>query len=140
MESSPLKLLMPHCNCDRLLNVPENHWPCVLAVQVVDDDAAILRLNISSQLLWFNGHFPDQPVLPGVVQTHWAGSLACTIFDLSNDFSAMTKIKFKTPVLPGQTLCLELGHVSSRQQITYRYHEEGVDFSTGTMNFGGPVT
>lgn len=138
MESSPLKLLKSLCNCDRLMEVPENHWPDVLTVQV-DDDTAILKLIISSQLLWFTGHFPNQPVLPGVVQTHWAGSLACAVFDLSSEFSAMTKVKFKTPVLPGQALCLELVHLSARQQVTYRYYEEETDFSTGTMHFGGPL-
>ena len=37
-------------------------------------DQVSIDIHIQSDLSWFVGHFPQQPVLPGVVQTHWAVS------------------------------------------------------------------
>lgn len=135
MTSAPLNLLITLCNCDRLLAVPESHWPDILAVQL-DSQAATIDMKVSSGLHWFDGHFPDQPVLPGVVQTHWACLLGSTVFDLADEFSALTRLKFKTPVLPGQTLTLALTYVAARDQINYRYHHNETVFSSGTLHFG----
>ena len=134
MDSEPLKLLKILCNCEHLLTVPEFHWPEFLSASKTEETACI-EMNISPKLHWFNGHFPGQPVLPGVAQTHWAALLAPALFNLQGEFSGLTRLKFKTPLLPGQKVFLQLTNKPSRHLINYRYHSDDADFSSGTLHF-----
>ncbi len=139
MNSDPLDQLKTLCNCDRLAAVPANHWPQICSARL-DAESATVQMNMLPDLCWFDGHFPGQPVLPGVAQTHWACLLAATVFDLATEFSTLTRLKFKTPVLPGQSVTLELTYSSERSRVNYRYHEGDTVFSTGTVHFGHTAT
>ena len=46
-------------------------FPRVVAVDE-NDGAVTLRLEVTPDLSWFHGHFPGEPVLAGIIQTHWA--------------------------------------------------------------------
>ena len=134
MNSEPLKLLKAVCNCERLLAVPPFHWPEFLSAHR-EGESATIEITVSPGLHWFGGHFPGQPVLPGVVQTHWAALLASAIFNQPDEFSGLTRLKFKAPLLPDQTVFLQLTHSPARRLINYRYHSSDTDFSSGTLHF-----
>ena len=119
--------------------VPEHHWPEFLSVRVAEKSATI-EMTISPELHWFDGHFPGQPVLPGVVQTHWAALLAFAMFNPPEEFSGLTRLKFKTPLLPHQTVFLQLTDNPSRSLTNYRFHSDDIDYSSGTLHFGDPAT
>ena len=56
------------------------------------------------------GHFPGNPVVPGVVLLNYVfASLCANASDIS--IAGIRRIKFLRQVLPGQTLRLELGPV-----------------------------
>ncbi|AVO49311.1 hypothetical protein C6568_08575 [Melaminivora suipulveris] len=57
----------------------------------------------------FAGHFPDRPILPGVVLLDRALLLAQTLAPMAQ--WSIAQAKFQRPVGPGQTLTLELGEV-----------------------------
>jgi 3-hydroxymyristoyl/3-hydroxydecanoyl-(acyl carrier protein) dehydratase len=118
-----------------LSTVPDTHWPEILSAGV-DATSAVFAFRMTSALCWFDGHFPNQPVLPGVVQTHWAWLLASAAFDQLGEFSALKKLKYKLPILPDQTVSLQLTHVAARDQVSYRYHNDDVEFATGAIVFG----
>ncbi len=65
---------------------------------------------------FFQGHFPDVPVMPGVLQIEALAQvgaiLALREFEDRADripfFSAIDKARFRRPVVPGDTLVLEV--------------------------------
>ena len=70
------------------------------------DESWALAL-IEAALPFFAGHFPGQPLLPGVVQINWATTLAAQLYPpqfAKQQFSGLSRIKFKKPVLPGAIL------------------------------------
>lgn len=104
---------------------------------------ATLRLELSPELFWFRGHFPDQPVLPGVAQLHWVNHFASELLGLAHVFSGMQSVKFIHPAVPGQTLRLELAWSSAKNQLrfTYRLESPAPDqsvVSSGKIQFSPP--
>ena len=57
----------------------------------------------------FAGHFPDRPILPGVVLLDRALLLAQTLAPMAQ--WSIAQAKFQRPVGPGQTLTFVLGEV-----------------------------
>jgi hypothetical protein len=67
-----------------------------------------LRLRLPADLAQFEGHFPAAPVLPGVVQLHWAVEEGRRRFGLRGGFAGLKQLKFMRPLLPGDEAALEL--------------------------------
>lgn len=99
------------------------------------DDNVVLTLYVSDKLSWFDGHFPQHKVLPGVVQIDWAGKIGKAVFGSDRIFSQLTNIKFKTMVLPDTTMTLELRFHAEKGTLTFHYFNESDSFSTGSFKF-----
>lgn len=85
-----------------------NISPEVLSEQQ-DDNSVVLSLRIPESLDYFKGHFPNSPILPGVVQLHWAVKYAQEKLSLaSSDVKNVEVLKFKVVIIPGQILTLSL--------------------------------
>lgn len=81
--------------------------PVELGCQQQGDQAQIL-LRADASLFWFRGHFPDQPVLPGIAQLDWVMHYGCKLLARDKVFSSVENIKFQCPVVPDSTLLLTL--------------------------------
>lgn len=66
------------------------------------ENEAWASLWIDAALPVFAGHFPDNPILPGIVQIEWLRSAAARIFPVFADlhFAGLANIKFKATVQP----------------------------------------
>lgn len=98
---------------------PSPEWPVFLSLESGDNRYSF-GLLINSDIRWFEGHFPEQPVLAGVVQTHWAAQLACALFPL-DEFQGVDNLKFQTVILPGQTVHLTLDYLAEKSAIKFTY-------------------
>lgn len=65
-----------------------------------------LHLHIPASLACFAGHFPQRPVLPGVLQLHWVCQIAETVLGYEG-FCGVGNIKYNSMLLP-ETDCLLL--------------------------------
>ena len=90
------------------------NFPPVLSL-VEDSSQHILRLDISSDLGWFRGHFPGTPVLAGVVQLHWAVSVSLDLFEFSEVPVEIKRLKFKNIVTPPRILELALNKTNESE-------------------------
>ncbi|MDR2678973.1 MAG: AMP-binding protein [Zoogloeaceae bacterium] len=83
-----------------------------------------LALTLPPGLLWFQGHFPDLPVLPGVVQLDWVAHFAALHFgcDPATSVFHMPSVKFQHLLRPGDMpeLCLTLKPQTRELTFTYR--------------------
>ncbi|MDR1349408.1 MAG: AMP-binding protein [Zoogloeaceae bacterium] len=95
-----------------------------------------LQLRFDADLVWFDGHFPDLPVLPGVVQIDWAAHFAHLHFDLdpqSAPITRMTSLKFQRLIRPGDTPCLDLIWRPDKQELEFAYTLDDTPCSRGTL-------
>ncbi|AUG98809.1 hydroxymyristoyl-ACP dehydratase [Pectobacteriaceae bacterium CE70] len=87
-----------------------------------DEQYAELVLLVSSDLLWFSGHFPTQPLLPGVAQLDWVLHYGCELLAPGWQFSSVENIKFQQPILPGKRLRLNLTWSADKRLLTFGFH------------------
>jgi 3-hydroxymyristoyl/3-hydroxydecanoyl-(acyl carrier protein) dehydratase len=119
---------------DLKLQFASTEWPTFLELQKTEHGCAIL-LFIRGDIDWFQGHFPAQPVLAGVVQTHWAAEIGKFLFPLGDEFLGMDNIKFQTVILPNQQITLNLEYQPEHNALKFRYSHNELRYSEGKLAF-----
>ncbi|NRA53013.1 MAG: thioester dehydrase [Gammaproteobacteria bacterium] len=80
----------------------------VTGVEYIEDGVSI-SLHIPATLDYFNGHFPQAPILAGVVQLDWAVKYAKQYLSLADHSVKNVEIlKFKLVMTPGMDVVLTL--------------------------------
>jgi 3-hydroxymyristoyl/3-hydroxydecanoyl-(acyl carrier protein) dehydratase len=114
-------------------------WPQFLQVSTTPAGArrrAAIVLAIGEELSWLRGHFPQQPVVPGIVQVDWAARLAGHLFDLDNDtFCGVDNLKFLMIVKPPLELHLELTLKAGSRSVDFCYAGDDQIYSKGKIRF-----
>lgn len=75
---------------------------------------------------FFQGHFPGHPVMPGVLQVEAMAQVASIVILRTPEnqgkigyFMSADKVKFRKPVIPGDTLIIESELLKVRRNIAY---------------------
>lgn len=112
-----------------------NGLPTIVG-QRQDAERSELEILVEPRNPWFEGHFPQFAILPGVVQIGWAEHFARTLYGFNTGVSVLEQVKFKRPILPGARLTLVLKPDMPAQRLRYEYRDADTSYSTGTLNFG----
>ncbi len=118
--------------------MPANKPPVLnpeIVSEAVTADSAEIRLRIPEKLAYFMGHFTGVPILPGVVQIHWAVRLAMQVFAFDLPFHHMEAVKFKDLILPNQQLVLSLRWHASSGKLAFNFRSETQEHSSGRIYF-----
>ena len=92
---------------DALLRAPLPREAFVLH-EAATEDGCELQLRIPLDLVYFCGHFPQAPVVPGVVQIGWALALAAPRLGTPPRCLSMEALKFQQLIRPGNRAKLVL--------------------------------
>ncbi|MCF6781350.1 AMP-binding protein [Stutzerimonas stutzeri] len=130
---------LPQAQLDALLRAPRTLQPERLRTHQNGDEWQ-LELEIPVDLAHFSGHFPQTPVLPGVVQIDWAISLAGELIaDLPPSFQGMEVLKFQQLARPGDRLQLTLRFDAERSKLHFAYRNGEDACSSGRILLGQPA-
>ena len=102
-----------------ILNLLPHRYPFVLVDRIIDitpGEKLTAYKNVTINEPFFQGHFPSQPVMPGVlVLEAMAQAGAFLVLNSVDDplkknmfFSALSDAKFRHPIIPGDQLRLEM--------------------------------
>jgi acyl-CoA synthetase (AMP-forming)/AMP-acid ligase II/3-hydroxymyristoyl/3-hydroxydecanoyl-(acyl carrier protein) dehydratase len=111
---------------------PAPRLPGILAVRT-EPGRAEIDLAVSPDLFWFQGHFPEAPILPGVVQLDWALEFARRYLGLATPAARSFQVKYKTAIVPGLRLTLALRRSADGRRLAWDYHCGDVVCSTGSI-------
>tara|TARA_B100000749_G_scaffold280896_1_gene280680 strand:- start:51729 stop:52211 length:483 start_codon:yes stop_codon:yes gene_type:complete len=83
----------------------------------------VIQKNVSVNEPYFNGHFPDYPLLPGVMQVEGMAQ-ACAVCSYTGKnegqemvITGINKARFRRPVVPGDILKIEATIIRYRSKI-----------------------
>lgn len=107
-----------------------HRYPFLLVDRVIElnlGKSIVAYKNVTVNEPFFNGHFPDHPVMPGVLileaMAQAAGILGFKTMDKTPQdgsiyyFVGSDKLRFKRPVVPGDKLQLEAAIMSEKRGI-----------------------
>ncbi len=81
-----------------------------------EGNRATAEISFPPDFIGFQGHFPGQPVLPGVCQMELALALADRLAGTRQTLGAVTNAKFISVVLPNQLLKIECSLTEGKLQ------------------------
>ena len=101
MERDELKKILPHREPMLLLDEAE-----------VVDGVAHGRITITGDEFFVQGHFPGNPVVPGVILCEMLAQNCCVLMgdglsgqeNVTPFYTSLDKVRFKHPVRPGDTV------------------------------------
>ena len=112
----------------RLLTLLPHRYPFLLVDRIVDcdgDDSCVGIKNVTFNEPQFQGHFPDTPVMPGVLliegMAQTAGALcvhaAKGVAPKLVYFMTINNAKFRKPVVPGDRVEFHMKKMTSRRNM-----------------------
>ena len=111
---------------------PDASTPTLLS-QALDGHTLTLQLRLDHELVWFAGHFPGAPLLPGVAQLHLAIGYACEQWAIEERFSGLEMLKFQRPLQPGVEVTLQLSWQAESRKLQFCYLKDGEAASSGRV-------
>ena len=99
-------------------------------INIVPNKSAVGVINVKKECFFFQGHFPGQPIMPGViiVEAFGQAAAALTAYSLSSEevedklvyLMSVDKARFRNPIMPDCRLLLEIEAIRSRGRV-WRY-------------------
>ena len=118
---------------NKIINLLPHREPMLLIDELIDivpHKSAIGIINVKKNSFYFQGHFPDQPVMPGViiVEAFGQAAAALTAYSLKPKevedklvyLISVDKARFRNPIIPDCKLFLEIKAIRSRGRV-WRY-------------------
>ena len=116
LDINEIKKIIPH------------RYPFLLVDKIIecDDDSQIVGIkSVTMNEPFFQGHFPEFPVMPGVLIVEAMAQVACILAmrvlkkegHSSVFFTGIDGVKFRKPVIPGDVLRLELTKTKQRGEL-----------------------
>lgn len=117
-------------NYSKILNFLPHRYPFLLVDKVIDileNEKATGIKNITLNEQVFQGHFPDDPIFPGVLIIEAMAQTAAilALVSLSENinpspsiyFMTIDNVKFRKPVRPGDTLYMKIVKIQSHTHV-----------------------
>ena len=107
----------------------------LLELQSRADDEVVLNLTIPENLYYFQGHFPEAAILPGVTQLSWVMDYLNEYFNQDvTSIASVDILKFQHIVRPEYLVELKLVRIKPNK-YTFSYHSEHGQHSSGRVVF-----
>mgnify|MGYP001206587172 CR=1 FL=1 len=128
---------MPILDIEAIRNILPHRYPMLLVDRIIEmePDRIVGIKNVTVNEPHFTGHFPDFPVMPGVLIVEAMAQVAGVLVlgqipDRANKLVLLAGIdnaKFRKPVLPGDQLRIEMKVVKKKASVAKMQGKATVD-------------
>ena len=133
-----------------IMEILPHRYPFQLVDRIIEldmeNDRVVGLKNVTSNEPFFQGHFPGNPVMPGVLQLEAMAQVAGVMLNSREGnagktayFMSMNKVKFRKMVIPGDQLRIEIEPLRIRSRMATVQGKAYVDgdlVSQAELTFG----
>ncbi len=131
----------------QIMKVLPHRYPFLMVDRVIsiDGNHIVAQKNVSINEPYFEGHFPNHPIMPGVLQLEAIAQVAGILmlkkaenFGKLAYFMAAENVKWRKPVLPGDVLTIDVELTKTRGKIGKAIGKcsvDGVEVSEALITF-----
>lgn len=116
-------------------NKKEILFPKILK-KSTSDNTLHLDLQVPKELKYFEGHFPEIPVVPGFVQMDWVMNFAHEYLGVPKEISKMEAIKFHELIPPDKKFSMEIKWDPKKGKLYYKLYQKEQIFAQGRFQIG----
>lgn len=91
----------------------------VLTAKLDNENAVVAQVTADAGSRWFAGHFPGEPILPGIAQLNMVTECIERVLDKKLVLQNLTRIKFKQLIRPGDVL--DIRAVAAKKENNYTF-------------------
>jgi 3-hydroxymyristoyl/3-hydroxydecanoyl-(acyl carrier protein) dehydratase len=95
----------------------------------------VTSVTIDGNSTWFSGHFPGDPILPGIAQLKMVADLITKSTTGALCFTGLSRVKFRKIVRPGDVLDIKVTHGDKKGQYIFKITSRDDDVCSGWMFF-----
>ena len=114
-------------NKSKLMEILPHRPPMLLLdeVELKDDGTCVSRCTVQGDEFFLQGHFPGNPVVPGVILCEMMAQSACLVVGDKGTagklplLTGLDKIRFRHKVVPGDTVVFEVRLTRSREPFYF---------------------
>jgi len=112
-----------------IMKLLPHRYPFIMIDRILEltpGEKVVALKNVTINEPFFQGHFPENPIMPGVLIIEAMGQAAAVLAAKSLDleshgsliyFMGMDKVKFRKPVIPGDQLIFEMKFLKQRRKV-----------------------
>lgn len=116
-------------NIEKIFNI-NSSLPIILD-RKINHNEIIYKIFFNKNCNFFEGHFPEFKLVPGVVQLYLAKEIANAHYDLELGQGQWKKIKFSNIIEPDKIINLKLE--KDEKYLLYEYFDDEKKYSSGTF-------
>lgn len=125
---------LPMDSLQAMFEPEEIKWPALVS-QTVEGQTAELVCRMPAELIYFDGHFADNPILPGIAQVHWAEYYGRKLLNMKGRFDRLEVVKFQQVIFPESIITLSLEYNPETDKLNFRFHSDKGVHSSGRICF-----
>jgi len=137
MDTANQQGRVPDLDIERIRAMIPHRYPFLMidrVVEIIPDASAVGIKNVSINEPYFAGHFPQRPVMPGVLIIEAMAQTAAVLVmsSLGQEaegklvyFMSIDGVRFRRPVVPGDRLELHVEKIQSRANV-WKFSGKGI--------------
>lgn len=94
-------------------------WYTVITAGRDSEGAVVAKVTTDADSPWFSGHFPGDPILPGIAQLHMVTACIEQVLQQQLVLQNLARVKFKKLMRPGDVL--DIHATAAKQENSYTF-------------------
>ena len=102
----------------------EDHWQLLKWVKTKEQNQIEAEAFVPTDSLWFSGHFPGEPILPGIALIHLVWQAIVRDAGKRSEeirLDTVKRVRFTQPVRPGENLSILITGGEAGEETLYSF-------------------
>lgn len=115
-------------------------WYELISIGKSDSDQIFADIQVPAKSPWFCGHFPEEPILPGIAQLGMVYDAVRQSNGLELKIANISRVRFKQMIRPGDRLKITAAPQKGRDNIfSFRITVAGAVACSGVLGFASKL-